>query len=127
MRIVYDISDMQEPQVCGGGHAYRNTRGFQGMDDMQVSLSIIIPEIGAKEGEPSDVVEFEGSAKKIVQMLRNALSAIEGSFEVCQKQSGPTRPTPCPDCDPLFDYPNATHTEECAFSKFWEGKRKQDQ
>jgi hypothetical protein len=81
------------------------------MDDMQVSLTIIIPEINAKEGEPADVVEFEGSAMKIIRMLKDALSAIEGSFEVCQKQSGPKRPTPCPNCDPLTDYPNATHTE----------------
>ena len=122
MRIVYDITT-QDAEVCGGGHAYRNVRGFQGMYDMQVTLTIIIPR--TTEEEHSDVVEFDGSAKKIIAMLNQALDALESSFEVCQKQSGPKRSTPCPNCDPLTDYPNATHTEECAFSKFWEQKRKE--
>ena len=116
MRIVFDVDSRNEPQICGSGTPYRNMVGFQGADDTQMSLTLIIPKNGDKDD--ADVVEFEGSGKAIVRMLKSALDAMEGTLEFSLRDLGPRRAAPCPECDPTIIYPNVTHTEECKASKF---------
>ena len=115
MRIIFDVEC--EAQVCGGGGPYRNPCGFQGVDDIRMSVTIMLPSVVA--GKPDDVLEFDGSGKLIAQMLRNALDSVDGTLSFSKKECGPKRELPCPDCDPQTIYPNATHTEDCAATKYW--------
>jgi hypothetical protein len=113
MRIIFDVDS--EAQVCGSGRPYRNKVGFQGVDDMHASLTLIIG-----EDEKSDLVEFEGPAKHIIKMLHEATEELEDLLSVMQKDIGPKRPAPCPNCQLDVIYPNVTHTQDCAVTKMWQ-------
>ena len=116
MRIIFDVD--REAQICGSATPYRNMCGFQGADDMHMSLTVVLP--SAVEGKPDDMLEFSGSGKHMIQMLRSALDSLGDVAQHLQKENGPKRMLPCPDCDPHTIYPNATHTADCAVTKHWE-------
>ena len=114
MRFVFDVDS--DASVSGGGQAYRNRVGTQGADDAQMDVYLFL---NKRDGDYVDEVEFHGSATQLVRLFQSALDIAQGTLDFV-KQNGPVRPLPCPNCDPLTVYANATHTVECAHSKYWE-------
>jgi hypothetical protein len=119
LRLCFDVD--QHTDVVGSVKPYRNKVGFQGVADVQADVTLIMYN-DAAGGRP-DIVELHGSGKDLTNMLRSALKAIERMQSLCRKGNGEVRPLPCPECHPLTDYPNATHTPDC---KFWDRQKAQE-
>jgi hypothetical protein len=70
------------------------------------------PELPAGMFDEVEIIEIEGDVNYLERMLKDMLSCVKLLKENWEKM-GPVRPTDCPNCMNLEEYPNATHTEEC--------------
>ena len=117
MRIIHEVNT---PMQVGGSATgpYRNMRGFMGYKGGRLELFICTdcagnhPDLPAGMFDESETIEISGNVEYLEKMLEDALSCVQLIKEEWQKM-GSVRPTDCPYCKNLSEYPNATHTEEC--------------